>query len=225
MSSTPRASWESWRTCWTTTGAEPLIRATARHRSACAGSTRTGPEDPLLPYEAARANRTKIDWRQEDLAEPPFTGTHLVEPSLAVLREYIDWQFFFYAWELKGKYPQILDDPEKGEAARSLFADANDLLDQIVAEELLTARGVYGYWRAAAEGDDIVLADGTRFCMLRQQSDYGDGGRTARWRILLRLWRRASRTIWARLRSRPGSAPTSWRRGSRASRTITARSS
>ena len=129
---------------------------------------------PLLPYEAARANRTKIDWRQEDLAEPPFTGTRLVEPSLAVLREYIDWQFFFYAWELKGKYPQILDDPEKGEAARSLFADANHLLDQIVAEELLTARGVYGYWRAAAEGDDIVLADGTRFCMLRQQSDYGD---------------------------------------------------
>ena len=129
---------------------------------------------PLLPYEAARANRTKIEWRQEDLAEPPFTGARLVEPSLAVLREYIDWQFFFYAWELKGKYPQILDDPEKGEAARSLFADANDLLDKIVAEELLTARGVYGYWRAAAEGDDIVLADGTRFCMLRQQSDYGD---------------------------------------------------
>jgi 5-methyltetrahydrofolate--homocysteine methyltransferase len=91
-----------------------------------------------------------------------------------VLREYIDWQFFFYAWELKGKYPQILDDPEKGEAARSLFADANHLLDKIVADELLTARGVYGYWRAAAEGDDIVLADGTRFCMLRQQSDYGD---------------------------------------------------
>ncbi len=129
---------------------------------------------PLLPYDAARANRTKIEWRQEDLAEPPFTGTRLVEPPLAVLREYIDWQFFFYAWELKGKYPQILDDPEKGEAARSLFADANHLLDEIVAEELLSARGVYGYWRAAAEGDDIVLEDGTRFCMLRQQSDYGD---------------------------------------------------
>jgi 5-methyltetrahydrofolate--homocysteine methyltransferase len=129
---------------------------------------------PLLSYEAARANRTKIEWRREDLAAPPFTGVRLVEPSLAVLREYIDWQFFFYAWELKGKYPQILDDPEKGEAARSLFADANYLLDKIVAEELLTARGVYGYWCAAAEGDDIVLADGTRFCMLRQQSDYGD---------------------------------------------------
>ena len=69
-----------------------------------------------------------------------------------MLREYIDWQFFFYAWELKGKYPQILDDPEKGEAARSLFADANHLLDQIVAEELLTARGVYGYWRARGRG-------------------------------------------------------------------------
>jgi 5-methyltetrahydrofolate--homocysteine methyltransferase len=129
---------------------------------------------PLLPYELARANRTQIDWRAEDLAAPPFTGTRLVEPPLAALREYIDWQFFFYAWELKGKYPQILDDPEKGEAARSLFADANQLLDTIVAEELLTARGVYGYWGAKAEGDDIVLAEGTRFCMLRQQSDYGD---------------------------------------------------
>ena len=129
---------------------------------------------PLLPYEAALANRTKIEWCAEDLAQPPFTGTRLVEPSLAVLRDYIDWQFFFYAWELKGKYPQILDDPEKGEAARSLFADANHLLDKIVAEELLAARGVYGYWRAVAEGDDIVLEEGTRFCMLRQQSDYGD---------------------------------------------------
>ncbi|MGI8606650.1 MAG: methionine synthase [Gaiellaceae bacterium] len=129
---------------------------------------------PLLPYELARANRTEIEWRAEDLAAPPFTGPRLVEPPLATLREYIDWQFFFYAWELKGKYPQILDDPAKGEAARSLFADANELLDRIVAEKLLTARGVYGYWRAAAEGDDILLAEGTRFCMLRQQSDYGE---------------------------------------------------
>ena len=129
---------------------------------------------PLLPLEAARANRTPIEWRAEDLPEPPFTGARTIEPDLATLRGYIDWQFFFHAWELKGKFPKLLDDPEKGAAARELFEHANELLDELVAGGLLQARGVYGFWRAAAEGDDIVLADGTRFRMLRQQSDYGD---------------------------------------------------
>ncbi len=90
------------------------------------------------------------------------------------MREYIDWQFFFHAWEMKGKFPKILDDPEKGAAARELFENANELLDEIVAGELLQARGVYGFWPAQAEGDDIVLGDGTRFHMLRQQADHGD---------------------------------------------------
>jgi 5-methyltetrahydrofolate--homocysteine methyltransferase len=130
---------------------------------------------PLLPLDAARANRTPIEWRAEDLPEPPFTGARTVEPDLATLREYVDWQFFFHAWELKGKFPKLLDDPEKGPAARELYEHANELLDEIVAGGLLRARGVYGYWPAQAEGDDIVLADGTRFRMLRQQADYGDG--------------------------------------------------
>ncbi len=129
---------------------------------------------PLLPLAQARARRSPVEWRAEDLPAPAFTGLRTVEPGLAALREYIDWQFFFHAWEMKGKFPKILDDPEKGEAARELFENANELLDEIVAGELLTARGVYGFWPAQAEGDDIVLGDGTRFHMLRQQADHGD---------------------------------------------------
>jgi 5-methyltetrahydrofolate--homocysteine methyltransferase len=101
---------------------------------------------------------------------PEFTGRRLVEPELATLREYVDWQFFFHAWELKGKFPAILEQP----AARELFDDAERLLDRIVDERLLTARGVLGFWPAVAEGDDVILDEGTRFCFLRQQSDYGD---------------------------------------------------
>ena len=69
-----------------------------------------------------------IEWQPEDLAVPAFTGPRAVEESIAELREYIDWTYFFHAWELKGRYPAILEDPEKGEVARDLFAEANELL-------------------------------------------------------------------------------------------------
>jgi 5-methyltetrahydrofolate--homocysteine methyltransferase len=123
---------------------------------------------PLLPLARARENRLRVSF--DDLAVPEFTGRRVVEPELATLREYIDWQFFFHAWELKGKYPAILDQP----AARELFDDAQRLLDEIVSENLLRARGVYGFWPAGSDGDDVVLGEGTRFSFLRQQSDYGD---------------------------------------------------
>jgi 5-methyltetrahydrofolate--homocysteine methyltransferase len=123
---------------------------------------------PLLPIEEARTNRQQLAF--DGLTAPEFTGVRLVEPDLATLREYIDWQFFFHAWELKGKFPAILDQP----AARELYDDAQELLDEIVRDGSLQARGVYGFWPAASEGDDVVLADGTRFCFLRQQSAYGD---------------------------------------------------
>ncbi len=129
---------------------------------------------PLLPYRIALERRTPIVWHQEDLPEPPFTGVKTVEPSLAELRDYIDWTFFFTAWELKGRYPQILEHPQHGEAARELFEAANAMLDRIVADGSLSARGRYGFWRAWAESDDLVLEDGTRFPMLRQQADHGD---------------------------------------------------
>ena len=129
---------------------------------------------PLVPYRLALQRRTPIDWRAQDVPDPAFTGTRAVAPSLTTLRPYIDWTFFFTAWELKGRYPQILDHPDHGQAARELFKDANELLDEIVDRALLTARGVYGFFPAQAEGDDIVLANGVVFPMLRQQTDHGD---------------------------------------------------
>ena len=123
---------------------------------------------PLLPLDAARANRQPLTY--DELPVPSFTGTRSVAPSLEELRPFIDWQFFFHAWELKGKFPAILEQP----AARELYDDAVAQLDEIVRDGLLRAEGVYGFWPAHAEGDDIVLANGERFPMLRQQSDWGD---------------------------------------------------
>jgi 5-methyltetrahydrofolate--homocysteine methyltransferase len=123
---------------------------------------------PLLPYPRALENRHRVTF--DDLPEPAFLGTRIVEPELEALRDYIDWQFFFYAWDLKGKFPAILDRPE----ARELYDDAQELLDQIVRDGLLSARGVHGFWPASSDGEDIAVEDNVRFCLLRQQSDYGD---------------------------------------------------
>jgi 5-methyltetrahydrofolate--homocysteine methyltransferase len=126
----------------------------------------------LLSLDAARENRLRPSFA--DVAAPSFTGTRVVEPSLAELRPYVDWTFFFHAWELRGRFPAILDHPQMGAAARELYANAQALLDEIEREGLLRARGVYGFWPAWAEGDDVVLGDGRRFHMLRQQVDHGD---------------------------------------------------
>jgi 5-methyltetrahydrofolate--homocysteine methyltransferase len=127
---------------------------------------------PLLSVAEARANREAVSF--DGLPEPAFTGTRIVEPELELLRGYIDWQFFFHAWELKGKFPAILEQA----AARELFDDGRALLDLIVADRLLSARGVYGFWRASSDGDDIVVDcdndSRVRLCFLRQQSAYGD---------------------------------------------------
>jgi len=122
---------------------------------------------PLLPIEKARANRQRVQFA--DLPVPAFTGVRTIEPDLTTLRGMIDWQFFFLAWELKGKYPAILDSP----AARELFDDANLLLDQIIRDGQFRARGGYGFWPAHAAGDDILLdlgGDSLRVPMLRQQT-------------------------------------------------------
>jgi 5-methyltetrahydrofolate--homocysteine methyltransferase len=123
---------------------------------------------PLLPLAAARENRQRLGY--DDLPVPSFTGTRVVEPSLAELREVVDWQFFFHAWELRGKFPAILEQP----AARELYDDATRLLDEIVRDDAFSARGIHGFWPAHADGDDVVVGDGVRFPMLRQQSDWGD---------------------------------------------------
>jgi 5-methyltetrahydrofolate--homocysteine methyltransferase len=123
---------------------------------------------PLLPLEEARANKEQVPF--DDLPIPPFTGTRTFDVELETLRSFIDWQFFFHAWELKGKFPGILDQP----AARELYDDAQTLLGEIVRDGSLQARGVYGYWPARSNVDDVVLDEGTRFTFLRQQSAYGD---------------------------------------------------
>jgi len=126
----------------------------------------------LLSLDAARENRARPAF--DRLEVPLFTGRRVVEPALAVLREYIDWTFFFHAWELRGRFPGILSHPELGPAARELYENAQALLDEIVANGWLRARGVYGFWPARACGDDLVLDNGVRFPMLRQQVDHGD---------------------------------------------------
>jgi len=132
----------------------------------------TSSRRPLLTLEDSRAKRLRLPFME--LPPPPFTGRRTVEPSLATLRDYIDWTFFFHAWELKGKYPAILDSPSHGAAARELFEHAQELLDEIQKKGWLRASGVYGFWPARADGDDIALENGVRFPMLRQQVDHGD---------------------------------------------------
>jgi 5-methyltetrahydrofolate--homocysteine methyltransferase len=123
---------------------------------------------PLLTLEQARANGVTVS--PIELPTPPFVGAREVEPTLSELVSFIDWQFFFHAWDLKGKFPAILENP----AARELYDDAQALLRTILQGAALRPQGVYGYWPAHAEGDDIVVAD-TRFSFLRQQADHGDG--------------------------------------------------
>jgi 5-methyltetrahydrofolate--homocysteine methyltransferase len=132
----------------------------------------TSSRRPLLSIGEARDKRLRLPF--ESLPKPPFVGRKNIEPSIAELRQYVDWTFFFHAWELKGKYPAILDSPSQGAAARELFEHAQELLDEIQKKGWLRAKGVYGFWPARAEGDDVALDNGVRFPMLRQQVDHGD---------------------------------------------------
>ena len=139
-------------------------------------------ERQLLTFDAAAANRLTFDWTKEPLATPPFIGRREVEVSIADLVPFIDWTYFFTAWDLKGRYPAILDHPEYGQAARELYDNGRALLDRIVAEHLLKAKGVYGFWPAATEDGDIVVftdeqrsGELVRFNMLRQQELIADG--------------------------------------------------
>jgi 5-methyltetrahydrofolate--homocysteine methyltransferase len=145
----------------------------ARLREEHAGRRR---EKKLLTLEEARANQTRIDWSVYEPPRPEFMGVRAVCPSIVDLGDYIDWSPFFHVWELRGRYPAILDDPVMGKQARELFDDARNLLDQIAVKNLLTARGVYAFWPANSVGDDVDLyVDETRqeklttFYFLRQQ--------------------------------------------------------
>jgi 5-methyltetrahydrofolate--homocysteine methyltransferase len=139
----------------------------------------SAPKLSVVSLEAARKRRTPIEWRAEDLPTPSFTGVRVLDNfSLATLREFIDWSPFFHTWGLKGIYPRILEDPERGAQARQVFSEGNALLDVIIEKKLITARGVYGLFPASAVSDDVELyADDKRekilqrFHFLRQQSN------------------------------------------------------
>jgi 5-methyltetrahydrofolate--homocysteine methyltransferase len=148
--------------------AEKNLEAQKKARAAHAGHRQT-----LIPLETARARRTPIDWQPEDLPQPVFRGTRTItsDPAAARSRDgaalvsldeiasHIDWSPFFHTWELRGRYPAILDHEKYGEQARRLFEDAQQLLGRIIQERLLTARGVYGFFPANAVGDDVELYD------------------------------------------------------------------
>ena len=141
---------------------------------------RRRPKHRRLSYAAALANRALLDWDRYTIPRPGFTGVRPVHDiDLAALIDTIDWTPFFITWELAGKYPRILEDEVVGEQARELFADAQTMLRQIVAEGWLQPRAVIGFWPAHSNGEDIVLdgaeAEGTRLHHLRQQGDKPGG--------------------------------------------------
>ncbi len=137
------------------------------------------PRQSVVSLETARARRTPIEWRAEDLPVPAFTGLRVLDHfPLATLRDFIDWTPLFHAWGLKGVYPRIFEHESQGEQARQIYADANVLLDRMIEQNLITARGVYGFFPASAVGDDVELySDETRgrtleqFHFLRQQAN------------------------------------------------------
>ena len=137
----------------------------------------------LLSIEQARAWRLSSDWQAMDIPKPAVLGVRILDPvPLERIVPFIDWSPFFHTWELRGRYPKILDDPEVGPKAKELFDDAKALLQKIVQQKLLTAKAVYGFFPANSVGDDIELyTDETRatvraiFHTLRQQGPKPEG--------------------------------------------------
>jgi 5-methyltetrahydrofolate--homocysteine methyltransferase len=162
------------------------------HREGYAAKNRTQQEEtrqkyagrtrrPLIAYEKAKANHLKTDWDNLEIPAPSFVGRRVVDPSIDELIPFIDWTFFFTAWELKGRYPSIFEHPQYGSAAKELYDHARALLDRMSREKLIQAKGVYGFWPANSDGDDIILYKNdarreelTRFHMLRQQEEIAD---------------------------------------------------
>ncbi len=171
----------------------PIYAAKNRDEQSALRAMHAGQKQETVSLETARTNRTSIAWREEDVAQPSFTGVRrlsskpngdagVLPVSLREIASYIDWSPFFHTWELRGRYPSILQHEKYGEQARKLFADAGELLEKIIREDLLEARAVYGLFPANAVGDDVELyTDATRsepltvFHFLRQQLVKKDG--------------------------------------------------
>ena len=155
----------------------------AEYRKVADAHARSEADKQRLPIEKARANRMKIDWAAYEPPKPTFTGTRVFRTyDVAELVPVIDWTPFFQTWELKGRFPAILDDEKQGAAARQLYEDAQDMLRQIVEERWFNPKAVIGFWPANAVGDDIRLFTGesrsetlATFHGLRQQLSKRDG--------------------------------------------------
>jgi 5-methyltetrahydrofolate--homocysteine methyltransferase len=140
----------------------------------------------MLAWPEAVANRPRYAWTPDVIAAPGFTGLRVLhDVPLQELAAYIDWTLFFSVWELKGRFPGVLDHPQYGAAARELYEHARELLQMLVVGRRLTTRAVYGFWPANSDGDDIVVYEAStagsrgrerlRFSMLRQQEEIPDG--------------------------------------------------
>ncbi|AJC80308.1 methionine synthase [Rhizobium etli bv. phaseoli str. IE4803] len=155
----------------------------AEYAKVAAAHARSEAEKVRLPLPRARENAHKIDWPAYQPTKPQFFGTRVFEDyDLADLAKYIDWTPFFQTWELRGRFPAILEDEKQGEAARALWADAQAMLKKIIDEKWFRPRAVIGFWPAGAVGDDIRLfTDESRskelatFYTLRQQLSKRDG--------------------------------------------------
>jgi 5-methyltetrahydrofolate--homocysteine methyltransferase len=151
----------------------------AGHERARVAHARKAPSKPLLSLEVARQRAFKSDWKTLDIPKPAFTGVKVIDDlPLAEIRDYIDWSPFFHAWEIRGRYPALLDDPEIGARCRELFDDAQKLLEKLLAEKLIHGKAVFGFYPAVSSRDDITLfTDDSRtkvlttFHTLRQQMD------------------------------------------------------
>ncbi len=165
------------------TRAATIEAVRVEYRKVAEAHERSEAEKTRTPLAKARANAVSIDWGLYRPKTPTFLGTRVFSSyDLAELARYIDWTPFFQTWELKGRYPAILDDPAQGAAARTLFDDAQAMLKRIVAEKWLAPKAVVGFWPAARTGDDIALYAGedrtvpiATLHTLRQQLGRRDG--------------------------------------------------
>ena len=129
----------------------------------------------FIKLEEARDNKLKLDWKNEEIKKPNFLGVKVIENyTIKEIRPYIDWSFFFIAWGMKMKYPEVLEDAKYGEEAKKLFQDANKLLDELETNNIVKPRGVFGLFKANSVGDDIEIYDENNnlietFNMFRQQ--------------------------------------------------------
>ena len=136
---------------------------------------------PMRPLAEIREKGAIIEWGNNEILEPPFLGTKILQDiSLDELRQFIDWTFFFTSWDIPKRYPDVLSDETYGKVAQELFEDAQILLDQIIKKKRFVVNAVYGFWASNSDGDDIVLYENgrkkelIRLNMLRQQQDRGE---------------------------------------------------